>query len=64
MRRLSPDSTQFGTQPASPQFQNPSVINPKVNYTLVHGIHSIKLGYEYQAINTQINDYNPELRPE
>ena len=53
--------TQFGTQPASPQFQNPSVINPKVNYTLVHGIHSIKLGYEYQAINTQINDYNPSF---
>ena len=53
--------TQFGTQPASPQFQNPSVINPKANYTLVHGIHSIKIGYEYQAINTQINDYNPSF---
>src|SRR5439155_2487108 len=50
---------QFGTQPASPQFQNPSVINPKVNYTLIHGINSMKIGYEYQAINTQINDYNP-----
>src|SRR6266550_4023988 len=50
---------QFGTQPASPQFQNPSVINPKVNYTLVHRINSMKIGYEYQAINTQINDYNP-----
>jgi len=51
--------SQFGTQSASPQFQNPSVLNPKVNYTLVHGKHSMKLGYEYQAINTQINDYNP-----
>ena len=51
--------SQFGTQPASPQFQNPSVINPKVNYTLVHGINSMKIGYEYQSINTQINDYNP-----
>jgi len=51
--------TQFGTQPASPQFQNPSVINPKANYTFVHGRHSMKVGYEYQAINTQINDYNP-----
>jgi len=51
--------SQFGTQPASPQFQNPSVLNPKVNYTLVHGKHSMKVGYEYQAINTQINDYNP-----
>jgi hypothetical protein len=51
--------SQFGTQPASPQFQNPSVINPKANYTFIHGIHSMKVGYEYQAINTQINDYNP-----
>ena len=50
---------QFGSQPSSPQFQNPSVLNPKLNYTFVHGIQSLKLGYEYQAINTQINDYNP-----
>ena len=51
--------SQFGTQPASPQFQNPSVINPKANYTFVHRNQSMKIGYEYQAINTQINDYNP-----
>ncbi len=51
--------SQFGTQPSSPQFQNPSVFNPKVNYTLVHRKHSMKLGYEFQGINTQINDYNP-----
>jgi hypothetical protein len=50
---------QFGTQPASPQFQNPSVLNPKANYTLVRGKQSMKIGYEYQAINTDINDYNP-----
>jgi hypothetical protein len=50
---------QFGTQPASPQFQNPSVLNPKANYTFVHGRQSMKIGYEYQAINTEINDYNP-----
>jgi len=51
--------SQFGTQPASPQFQNPSVLNPKANYTFVHGRQSMKVGYEYQAINTDINDYNP-----
>lgn len=51
--------SQFGTQPSSPQFQNPSVLNPKANYTLVRGKQSIKIGYEYQAINTDINDYNP-----
>lgn len=51
--------SQFGAQPSNPQFQNPSVVNPKVNYTLMHGRHSMKFGYEFQAINTQINDYNP-----
>lgn len=51
--------SQFGTQPANPQFQNPSVLNPKANYTLVRGKQSMKIGYEFQAINTDINDYNP-----
>jgi hypothetical protein len=51
--------SQFGTQPANPQFQNPSVINPKANYTLSRGKQTMNIGYEYQAINTQINDYNP-----
>lgn len=50
---------QFGAQPSNPQFQNPFVINPKANYTFVHGKHSMKVGYEYQSINTQINDFNP-----
>ena len=53
--------SQFGTQPSNPQFQNPSVLNPKANYTFVHGSHSMKVGYEYQTINTQINDYNPSF---
>jgi hypothetical protein len=51
--------SQFGSQSSNPQFQNPSVLNPKANYTLVHGKQSMKIGYEYQAINTDINDYNP-----
>ena len=51
--------TQFGAQPSSPQFQNPTIYNPKVNYTRVMGKHSLKLGYEYQAVNTQVNDFNP-----
>jgi len=51
--------TQFGAQTSNPQFQNPFVINPKLNYTLLHGHHSIKVGYEYQAINTEIDDFNP-----
>lgn len=51
--------SQFGSQPSNPQFQNPFVINPKLNYTMVRGRHSIKMGYEYQSINTEIDDFNP-----
>jgi Carboxypeptidase regulatory-like domain/TonB-dependent Receptor Plug Domain len=51
--------TQFGAQPASPQFQNPTIYNPKVNFTYVKGRQSIKLGYEFQWVGTQVNDFNP-----
>ena len=51
--------SQFGAQSSNPQFQNPFAIDPKINYTLLHGHNSIKIGYEYQAINTEIDDFNP-----
>jgi carboxypeptidase family protein/TonB-dependent receptor-like protein len=51
--------SQFGSQGSNPQFQNPFAIDPKVNYTLLRGRHSIKVGYEYQSINTEIDDFNP-----
>jgi len=51
---------QFGQQSSNPQFQNPFVINPKVNWTRMQGRHSIKAGWEYQAINTEIDDFNPK----
>ncbi|HEV2486630.1 MAG TPA: TonB-dependent receptor [Terracidiphilus sp.] len=51
--------SQFGAQPSNPQFQNPFVIDPKLNYTILKGRNSIKVGYEYQAINTEIDDFNP-----
>ena len=35
------------------------IFNPKVNYTLIKGRHSIKLGYEFQEIHTELNDFNP-----
>ncbi len=63
IRRLSNESvtnfSTFGAQTSNPQFQNPFVINPKVNYSLQQGRHSIKLGWEYLAINTQVDDFNP-----
>jgi Carboxypeptidase regulatory-like domain/TonB-dependent Receptor Plug Domain len=51
--------SQFGNQGSNPQFQNPYVYNPKVNFTLIRGRHSFKMGYEYQAIFTTIDDFNP-----
>lgn len=52
--------TQFGQQGSNPQFQNPSVINPKANYSHVAGRHSLKAGYEWQQIATAIDDFNPK----
>jgi Carboxypeptidase regulatory-like domain/TonB dependent receptor/TonB-dependent Receptor Plug Domain len=49
----------YGRDWSSPQWQNPLVINPKVNYSRIRGRHTFKLGYEYQAIDTLINDFNP-----
>lgn len=51
--------SQFGNQGSNPQFQNPTVYNPKVNYTWIKGRSTYKFGYEYQAINTTIDDFNP-----
>ncbi len=50
---------QLGSQTSNPQFQNPTIFDPKANVTLVRGIHSLKIGYEFQAVNTQVNDFNP-----
>ena len=48
----------FGRDWSSPQWQNPLVINPKVNYSKIWGRHTVKLGYECQAIDTLLNDFN------
>ena len=52
--------TSWGRQNSNPQFQNPFVVNGRVNFTRLLGRHSIKTGYEYQAINTEIDDFNPK----
>jgi hypothetical protein len=51
--------SQFGNQGSNPQFQNPYVFNPKINYTKIIGRSTYKFGYEYQAIFTTIDDFNP-----
>ena len=51
--------SRLGRQPTNPQWQYPTVFNPKVNYTTLLGRHSIKAGYEFQRINTEVQDVNP-----
>ncbi len=51
--------SQFGALSSNPQFQNPTIYNPKVNFTSLMGKHSVKIGYEFQAVHTQVNDFNP-----
>lgn len=63
IRRLSNESVKnfstFGAQTSNPQFQNPFVINPKINYSWQKGRHSMKYGWEFLSINTEIDDFNP-----
>jgi hypothetical protein len=35
------------------------VLNPKVNYSWLNGRHSLKTGYEFQNVKTQVQDVNP-----
>ena len=51
--------TAFGRQSTNPQWQDPAVLDPKVNYTWVKGKHSLKFGYEYEHIWMAVNDNNP-----
>lgn len=52
--------TSLGRQSSNPQFQNPFTVNPKTNYSKIVGRHVLKAGYEYQSINTDIFDFNPQ----
>jgi hypothetical protein len=49
----------LGRQATNPQWQYPTVYNPKVNYTWLAGRHSLKTGYEMQHIQTEVQDVNP-----
>ncbi|HVO98371.1 MAG TPA: TonB-dependent receptor [Bryobacteraceae bacterium] len=52
--------SQFGRQGSNPQYQYPLVYDPKVNYTKIIGRHSLKFGFEYQHIDTDVSDFNPK----
>jgi len=49
----------FGRQATNPQFQNPTSFNPKLNYSWNKGLHSLKAGYEFLAVRTEVLDVNP-----
>jgi hypothetical protein len=51
--------SQLGRQATNPQFQNPSNVNPRFNFTTTLGRHSLKTGYEYLAVDTDVQDTNP-----
>ncbi len=50
----------MGRQNSNPQHQDPFVFNPRINYSWLAGRQSFKTGYEYQVINTEIDDFNPK----
>ena len=49
----------LGRQSTNPQFQNPLDFDPKVNFVKNLGRHSLKIGYEFVVIRTQVLDVNP-----
>jgi hypothetical protein len=49
----------LGRQATNPQWQYPTVWNPKVNYTWLMGRQSLKSGYEFQHIDVEVMDVNP-----
>ncbi|MGB8481691.1 MAG: TonB-dependent receptor [Acidobacteriaceae bacterium] len=56
---ISGGFTSFGRQSTNPQWQNPSVLDPKVNYSWDKGKHSLKFGYEYEYMWMEVQDSNP-----
>lgn len=49
----------FGRQATNPQFQNPTSWNAKFNYSKIWGRHSLKAGYEFLMVRTEVLDINP-----
>ena len=51
--------TAMGRQTSNPQFQNPTSWDPELNYSKTVGRHSIKVGYQFLLVHTEILDTNP-----
>ena len=54
-------SPTWGRSASTPTQVNPFAIDPKINYSLLHGKHSFKFGYEYQHISTVISNTHPQF---
>jgi hypothetical protein len=54
-------SPTWGRSASTPTTVNPFAIDPKVNYSVLHGKHSLKFGYEYQHISTVISNTHPQF---
>ncbi len=52
--------TSWGRQSSNPQFQNPTATDIRANYSWIVSRHTLKTGYEYQAINTAVDDVHPK----
>jgi len=51
--------TSFGRQSTNPQWQDPALMDPKVNFSWVLGRHSLKFGFEYERLWMAVEDNNP-----
>jgi hypothetical protein len=58
-QNISGFSGVIGRQATNPQFQNPTLYNPKINYSLMLGRHALKAGFEFGIIHTEVMDINP-----
>jgi hypothetical protein len=54
-------SPTWGRSPSTPTTVNPFTIDPKVNYSLLRGKHSLKFGYEYQHLSAVISNTHPQF---
>ncbi|HZS54816.1 MAG TPA: TonB-dependent receptor, partial [Bryobacteraceae bacterium] len=61
---LSGGLSQLGRLNSNPQYQDPFVGDPKVNFTKIIGRHSLKFGFEYQLIDTAVSDFHPQYGTE
>ena len=58
-QNISGFANYLGRQTSNPQFQNPTSWDPKINYSKILRRHSLKAGFEFLNIRTEILDTNP-----